>query len=118
MNKPYSSSPQTLTDRAPDDAAATTGTTEDLISVFNYPALGRLFDERDGQESLNDMKAQLLKTNQQIERVIRQGSKEDAERAGRIAHAYAATLALLNELEQLRKTGGAQHPANAVAQKK
>lgn len=84
-----------------EDAAA------DLSSVFNYPALGQLFDSADTR-ALEEMRARLARTGQDLERVVRQGPKEDAERAARAARAVAVTLEFLNELEQMRREGGAK----------
>lgn len=80
---------------------------EDLSSLLNYPSLGLLFEGSDAR-ALEEMRARLGRTNQDLERVVRQGSKEEAERAARAARAVAATLSFLEELEQLRRTGGAK----------
>ncbi|HEV2763181.1 MAG TPA: hypothetical protein VGV38_09310 [Pyrinomonadaceae bacterium] len=80
---------------------------EDLSSLLNYPSLGRLFEGSDTR-ALEEMRTRLGRTNQDLERVVRQGSKEDAERAGRASRAVAATLTFLDELEQLRRAGGAK----------
>lgn len=83
------------------DAAA------DLGSVFNYPALGKLFDEADTR-ALEEMRQRLARTGQDLERVVRQGPKEDAERAARASRAVELTLKFLGDLEQLRREGGAK----------
>lgn len=75
----------------------------DLASLYNYPSLGRLFETPDSP-ALDEMRARLTRTHQALERVVRQGAKEEAERAGRVARAYAATLKLLDDLaEQQRR---------------
>lgn len=71
----------------------------DFAALFNYPALGRLFDGGAGSPSLVAMRTQLKKTVQQLERVQRQGSPQDAARAERIVQAYQTTLKFLEELE-------------------
>ena len=88
---------------------ATTGAAgaDDLSALFNYPSLGQLFDERTGETALAAMRTRLASTITNLERVVRQGSKEDAERAMRIIRAYNTTLEFLTELERLRD-GGAQ----------
>lgn len=88
-------------ERAADAGAA------DLASVFNYPALGQLFDSTDTR-ALEEMRARLERTSQDLERVVRQGPKEDAERAGRAARAVSVTLDFLNELDKMRREGGAK----------
>jgi hypothetical protein len=75
---------------------------EDLSSLYKYPSLGRLYDEPDGR-ALAQMRARLKGTHQELERIIRRGTKEDAERAMRASRACAATLDLLDELEQMRE---------------
>jgi hypothetical protein len=81
------------------DAAA------DLGSVFNYPSLGKLFDEADPR-ALEEMRGRLARTGQDLERVVRQGPKEDAERAARAARAVELTLKFLGDLERMRREGG------------
>ncbi|HKE59244.1 MAG TPA: hypothetical protein VKB46_21190 [Pyrinomonadaceae bacterium] len=46
------------------------------------------------------MRTQLRQTNQRLERVVRQGSKEEADRAILVSRSYTLTLALLDELEK------------------
>jgi hypothetical protein len=73
----------------------------DLSSLFNYPSLGRLFDGANPQ-ALDEMRARLARTSQDLERVIRRGTKEDADRATRAARAYSVTLGFLDALEKIR----------------
>src|ERR687894_49034 len=82
------------------DAAAA-----DLSSIFNYPSIGQLFDGSDTR-ALESMRAQLARTGQDLERVVRQGPKEDAERAARAVRAVDVTLQFLADLEQMRREGG------------
>lgn len=77
----------------------------DLASVFNYPSLGQLFDGADTR-ALEEMRARLARTTQDLERVVRQGPKEDAERAARAVRAVGVALQFLSDLEQLRREGG------------
>lgn len=77
-----------------------------LSSVFNYPSLGQLFDSGGDERPLEEMRARLTRTGQDLERVIRQGPKDDAERAARAARAVAVTLQFLDDLERLRREGG------------
>lgn len=91
--------------RTPAGGSPTEESTGDLSSLLNYPALGRLFDGK-GTESLEEMRGRLARTNQDLERVVRQGSKEDAERATRASRAVSVTLAFLEDLEQIQRGGG------------
>ena len=81
------------------------GDNSDLSSVFNYPSLGQLFDSGGDERPLEEMRARLTRTGQDLERVVRQGPKEDAERAARAARAVAVTLQFLDDLEKLRREG-------------
>ena len=74
----------------------------DLSTLFNFPTLGRLFEGTDTQP-LAEMRARLESTRQEIERVVRQGSKEDAARAARANEAYKTALSLLDKLEEIRR---------------
>lgn len=78
--------------------------TADLAGLFNYPSLGRLLEGGDPR-ALEEMRGRLARTNQELERVVRQGSREDADRAARAAKAVALTLALLDTLEGMRREG-------------
>lgn len=82
-------------------------TAADLSSLFNYPSLGRLLEGTDTRAN-EEMRARLARTGQELERVVRQGSKEDAERAARAARAVSLTLSLLDQLDTMRREGGAK----------
>ena len=70
----------------------------DLSAFLNFPSLSRLFQGTD-RAALSEIRSQLTQTNQYFKRVIRQGTKEDAERAVLISRSYDLTLTLLEELE-------------------
>lgn len=78
---------------------------EEMASLYHYPSLGRLFEQPQSEE-LRQMRARLERTSQDLERVVRQGSREDAERAARAARAYETVLGLLSDLEKLQREGG------------
>ncbi len=78
--------------------------TADLAGLFNYPSLGRLL-EGGNPRALEEMRGRLARTNQELERVVRQGTREDADRAARAARAVALTLALLDSLDGMRREG-------------
>lgn len=83
----------------------------ELSSLLNYPSLGRLFEGSDTQ-ALEEMRGRLTRTSQDLERVLRQGTKEDAERSARASRAVGATLALLAELDEIRRSGGTGSGSN------
>lgn len=74
----------------------------DLSSLLNYPSIGRLFDGPD-PNALENMRSRLSATARELERIVRQGTKEDAEKAGRVIKAINVTLDFLNTLEQMRR---------------
>ena len=78
--------------------------TADLAGLFNYPSLGRLLEGGDPR-ALEEMRGRLARTNQELERVVRQGTREDADRAARAARAVTLTLALLDTLDGMRREG-------------
>jgi hypothetical protein len=78
--------------------------TVDLAGLFNYPSLGRLLEGGDPR-ALEEMRGRLARTNQELERVVRQGSREEAARAARAARAVTQTLALLDTLDGMRREG-------------
>ena len=81
------------------DAAAA-----DLTGLFHYPSLGRLVEGGDPR-ALEEMRGRLTRTRQELERVVRQGTREDADRAARAARAVALTLSLLDTLDGMRREG-------------
>ncbi|HEX8355497.1 MAG TPA: hypothetical protein VF611_21500 [Pyrinomonadaceae bacterium] len=76
----------------------------DLAGLFHYPSLGRLLEGGDPR-ALEEMRGRLTRTGQELERVVRQGTREDADRAARAARAVTLTLALLDSLEGMRREG-------------
>jgi hypothetical protein len=70
----------------------------DLSAFFKFPSLSRLFQD-DDRLALREMQSKLTQTDQSLERVIRQGSKEDAEKAVLASRSFKLTLTLLEELE-------------------
>jgi hypothetical protein len=71
----------------------------DLAAFLKFPSLSRLFQTSE-PGALESMRSQLMQTNERLERVIRQGTKEEADRAASVSRAYTLTLNLLNELER------------------
>jgi hypothetical protein len=81
--------------------------TADLSGLFNYPSLGRLLEQGDPR-ALEEMRGRLTRTGQELERVVRQGPREDAERATRAGRAVRLTLELLDTLEGMRREGASR----------
>jgi hypothetical protein len=70
----------------------------DLSAFLKFPSLSRLFQGPD-RAALEEMRSRLTQTNQHLERVIRQGTKQDSERATLASRSYNLTLKVLKELE-------------------
>lgn len=74
---------------------------EEMAKLFNYPSIGELFSESDPRR-LNDFFTRLSATREQLERVIRYGSRAEAERAAKAAGAVKVTLEFLQNLQKMR----------------
>lgn len=83
------------------DLAMNESSDNDLSSLLNYPSIGRLFDGPD-PNALENMRSRLSTTSRELERIIRQGSKEEAEKAGRVIKAINVTLDFLNALDRMK----------------
>ena len=74
---------------------------EDLTQIFNYPSIGQLFEDSDSQK-LEVFRSQLKNTRENLERVIRSGSRDEAVRADKAARAVKITLDFLETLQKMR----------------
>lgn len=74
---------------------------EDLAAIFNYPAIGELFSESDSSR-LDDFYTKLNSTRDNLERIIRYGSKPEAESAMRAVRGIEITLEFLQNLQKRR----------------
>ena len=77
--------------------------TETINSLLNYPSLEKVFDATDPRNP-SAMKQKMQSTIDDLERVIRRGSKDDAEKAARAVEAYKIVLNFLDELETARQS--------------
>ena len=80
-------------------SAAPNFTAEDLAALYNYPSIGQLFSTAD-LHLLDEFRAKITRLYEDLERIVRRGSKEDAEKAARVADAVKITLEFLQTLEQ------------------
>lgn len=76
--------------------------TEIINSLLNYPSLEKIFDPND-RRKLAEMKRKMQSTIDELERVIRRGSKDDAEKAAGTIEAYQTVLNFLDELQTARQ---------------
>ena len=75
---------------------------ETIKSLLNYPSLEKFFDPTDSRKQ-PEMKRKMHSTVDNLERVIRRGTKDDAEKAARAVEAYKTVLSYLDELENMRQ---------------
>ena len=75
---------------------------EVIKSLLNYPSLEKVFDQKDAQNP-SAIKRKMQSTIDDLERVIRRGTKADAEKAARTIEACKVVLNFLNELENARR---------------
>ena len=75
---------------------------ETVKFLLNYPSLEKVFDQTDSR-NLPAMKQKMQSTVDDLERVIRRGTKDDAEKAARVVEAYKTVLGFLDELENRRQ---------------
>lgn len=80
----------------------TTAELDVIETLLKYPALEKIFDRgySDGYEKTKRTMSAVIA---ELERVIRRGTKQDAEKAEKILDAYNVALKFLGELEQIRK---------------
>jgi pantoate kinase len=78
---------------------------EMIESLFKYPSLEKVFDRTDASR-LAAMKRKMQATVDDLERVIRRGSKEDAAKAAKVVEAFRIALKFLDELETIRQASG------------
>ncbi len=74
---------------------------EDLAAIFNYPAIGELFSESDSSR-LDEFCSKLTSTRDNLERIIRYGSKAEADSALRAVRGIEITLEFLQNLQKMR----------------
>lgn len=82
--------------RRPIDADA-----EDLAKLLNYPAVGELFSGSDPRR-LDDFCGRLRATRDELERVVRRGTRAEAESAQRAARGIEVTLEFLESLRKMQ----------------
>ena len=76
---------------------------EDLSKLFDYPSVGELFSSGDTQR-FDEFCARLTATRENLERIVRYGSRDEAARATRALKAVETTLEFLQNLQKMRQT--------------
>jgi hypothetical protein len=87
----------------PSDLESASEIPSDLSKLFDYPSVGELFSNGDTRK-FDEFRAKLKATRENLERVIRYGSRDEAEKAARAVKAIETTLEFLENLQQMRQT--------------
>jgi hypothetical protein len=74
---------------------------EDLAKIFHYPSIGQLFSDPTSAAS-DDFKSRMVSTRDQLEKVVRHGSREDADKAGVVINGINVTIDFLSSLQRMR----------------
>jgi hypothetical protein len=85
-----------------DDLAGGVENSDDLAKLFDYPSVGELFSTGDTRR-LDEFCAKLAATRENLERVVRYGSRDEATRAERAIKAFETTLEFLQNLQKMRQ---------------
>ncbi len=84
------------------DLSANEQYSEDLAKLFNYPSVGELFSGTDTRR-FDEFCAKLGATRENLERVVRYGTRDEAERATRAVRGIEVTLEFLQTLQKMRQ---------------
>ena len=84
------------------DLAANQQNSEDLAKLFDYPSVGELFSTGD-MRRFDEFCAKMTATRENLERIVRYGTREEAESAARAARAVEVTLEFLLDLQKMRQ---------------
>jgi hypothetical protein len=75
--------------------------TEDLVSIFHYPSIGHLFSDATST-ALADFTSRMVAARDQLEKLVRHGSRQDADQAGIVIKGINVTLDFISSLERMR----------------
>lgn len=74
---------------------------ETIESLLQYPSLERVFDISQ-PHNLTDIRRKMESNIRELERIIRGGAQQNADRAAKVVAAYQTTINFLGELETMR----------------
>ena len=86
-----------------DDLAAGEQNSEDLAKLFDYPSVGELFSTGD-MRRFDEFCAKMTATRENLERIVRYGTQDEATRAVRAIKAIETTLEFLQNLQKMRQS--------------
>ena len=82
---------------------------DELMAHLHYPSVEKLLD--DYPQSFVEARGRLAETRQHLERVVRQGTQQEAARASRAIAAYDQALSFFDELESRYAARPTEHSA-------
>ena len=85
-----------------DELPAAEQNPEDLSKLFDYPSVGELFSTSDTRR-FDEFCARMIATRENLERIVRYGARDEAERATRAVKAVETTLEFLQNLQKMRQ---------------
>lgn len=77
-------------------------TLEIIEALLKYPSLEKTFDAKQ-PENFAKTRQRMQTVVAELERVIRRGKQDEAEKAKKIAEAFHVSLKFLDELDRLRR---------------
>lgn len=75
--------------------------TADLARLFHYPSIGQLFGESN-TTAMGEFSSRMITTRDELEKIVRHGSREDADKAGVVIRSINVTLDFLTSLQEMR----------------
>ena len=84
------------------DSGAGEENSADLTRLFDYPSVGELFSTSDTRR-FDEFCDKMTATRENLERIVRYGTREEAESAARAVKAIETTLEFLQNLQEMRK---------------
>ena len=77
-------------------------TAEDLAKLFHYPSIGQLFGDSN-TTAIDEFTSRMVSTRDQLEKIVRHGSRADADKAGVVISSINVTLDFLSSLQEMRR---------------
>lgn len=74
---------------------------EDLAKLFHYPSIGQLFSDSNSA-AIDEFRSRLGSTRDNLEKIVRHGNREDADKAGVVIKSINVTLDFLFSLQEMR----------------
>lgn len=90
-----------LTSRENSEKEISEFSAEDLAKLFHYPSIGQLFSGSNSS-AMDAFKSRLVSTRDQLEKIVRHGNRDEADKAGVVVKSINVTLDFLSSLHEMR----------------